>query len=325
MKAITYNKFGPPEVLQYSDVDKPTPTANEILIKNYASTVAAEDPTARGSRGINGILKPKKKILGWYFAGTVESVGVEVKKFKPGDKVYGSTRMKLGAHAEYIILPEDGSIAFKPENLSYEEAAAIPNGALTSLPFLRDKGMIKPGQKLLINGASGTVGLSAIQMGKYFGAKVTAVCSGPNIELVQKTGADHAIDYTNEDFTKNGEKYDIIFDAVGKSSFGKCKVSLTEKGIYMATTPKLSPIFSFLKNKIKDGKKARFAATGLRKSDKQAKDLNIIKLIVEEEKLRPVIDRRYNLSEMAEAHKYVATGRKKGDVVIIINENYHKK
>jgi NADPH:quinone reductase-like Zn-dependent oxidoreductase len=318
MKAIVYEKFGPPEVLQLKDVEKPKPKEDEVLIKVYATTVAAEDPGTRSSPGLNGLRKPKNPILGWYLAGEVETVGKNVERFSTGDQVYGSAGARLGTYAEFICLPEDAALAFKPSNLSYEEAAAIPNGALTALPFLRDRGEIQSGHKVLINGASGTVGTSGVQFAKYYGAEVTGVCSTTNLDLVKSLGADHVIDYTREDFTQNGLTYDIIFDAVGKSSFAACKVSLKEGGIYLTTFPNPAALFGRIFPPKRGKKRASFAATGLRKGSDKAKDLDFIRELVEEGKIKAVIDQRYPMEQIVEAHRYVETGRKKGDVVITV-------
>ena len=318
MKAIVYEKFGPPEVMQLREVDKPSPKANEVLIKIHATTVAAEDPGTRSSPGLNGLLKPKNPILGWYLAGEVEAVGRDVGRFQVGDPVYGSAGSRLGTYAEYICLPEDAALAIKPANMSYEEAAAIPNGALTALPFLRDRGEIRSGQKVLINGASGTVGTSGVQFAKYYGAEVTGVCSTTNLDLVKSLGADHVIDYTQEDFTQNDQTYDIIFDAVGKSSFAECKGSLKEGGIYLTTFPNPAAISGRIFPPKAGKKRASFAATGLRKGHDKAKDLDFIRELVEAGKIRAVIDRTYPMEQIVEAHRYVETGRKKGDVVITV-------
>jgi NADPH:quinone reductase-like Zn-dependent oxidoreductase len=318
MKAIIYEEFGPPEVLQLREVAMPEPQDNEVRIRIYATTVPAEDPGARSTPGLNGLSKPKKPILGEYLAGEVESVGIKVSRFQPGDKVFGNTGLSYGAYAEYICLPEDAALAIKPVNMSYEEAAAVPNGGLTSLPFLRDQAKIQAGQTILINGASGTVGTSAVQLAKYFGAEITGVCSTVNLELVKSLGADKVIDYTQEDFTKNGETYDIIYDAVGKRSFSACKGSLSPGGVYLTTIPTLA-VIPFLLWPFKSNiKKARFAATGLRSAKKKAAELRYLKEIIEDGKYKAVIDRTYPMEEIAEAHRYVETGRKRGDVVITI-------
>jgi len=226
--------------------------------------------------------------------------------------------MSYGTYAEYKCIPEDGALATIPVNLKYEEAAAIPNGALTALPFLRDKGNIQRGQKVLINGASGTVGAAAVQISKYYEAEVTGVCSTTNLGLVRSLGADKVIDYTQEDFTKDGQTYAVIFDAVGKSSFSCCKDSLQPGGIYLTTVPSLSTLLQMFWTSLWGNKKVRFAATGLRSANKKAKDLVFMKKLIEAGEFHPVIDRRYPLEKIAEAHRYVETGRKKGDVVITI-------
>jgi NADPH:quinone reductase-like Zn-dependent oxidoreductase len=318
VKAIVCTEFGPPEVLQLKEVERPTPKENQVLIRIYATTVAAEDPAARSSPGLNGLTRPKNPILGWYLAGEIEAIGQEVTRFKPGDQVYGSAGPNLGTYAEYRCLPETGALAMKPANMTYEEAAAVPNGGLTALPFLRDKGHIQSEHQVLINGASGAVGTSAVQLAKHFGAEVTGVCSTANLELVRSLGADRVIDYTQEDFTQTGRTYDIIFDAVGKSSFSRCKNSLKRAGIYLTTVPSLAVFLHMLWTNRVGRKKARMAATGLRRASDKAKDLVILKEIIEAGKLEAVIDRIYPLEQMAEAHRYVEKGRKRGNVVITI-------
>ena len=322
MKAIVYTKFGSPDVLELKEVAKPTPKDNEVLIRIVATTVAAEDPGIRARPGLNGILKPKKSILGFYLAGEVEAVGKDVKRFKKSDKVYGNTGLGLlGTYAEYICMPEEGALAMKPANITYEEAAALPNGALTALPFLRDKGNIQSGQKVLIIGASGAVGTIAVQLAKYFGADVTGVCSTTNLEMVKSLGADKVIDYTKEDFTKNGQTYDIIFDTVGKTPFSHCKGSLTENGIYLTTVPSPATMLQMLWTSMTGGKKVGIAATGLRPSNEKTKELIFLNGLIETGKIKAVIDRSYPLEQIAEAHKYVEAGHKKGNVVITIGNN----
>jgi NADPH:quinone reductase-like Zn-dependent oxidoreductase len=315
MKAIVYEEFGPPEVLQLREVEKPTPKDNEVLIRIHAATVAAEDPGLRRSPGLNGLGKPRHPILGYYLAGEIESVGQDVKLFEEGDQVFGWTGMSLGAYAEYKCMPEGGVLAKKPANLTYEEAVAIPNGAITALIFLRDKGNIQSGHQVLINGASGAVGTAAVQLAKYFGAEVTGVCSTTNLELVESLGADRVIDYTKEDFTESGQTYDIIFDVVGWRSFSRCKSSLKQRGVYLLTNPGPSSLLQMLWTSMIGGKKVRWVASALKA---KAEDLGFITELVEAGKLRPVIDRRYPLEQTAEAHKYVEKGHKKGNVVITV-------
>jgi NADPH:quinone reductase-like Zn-dependent oxidoreductase len=319
MKAIVYTKFGPPEVLQLQEVEKPTPKANEVLIKIYATTVVKEDPDMRSAPGFNGFLKPRNPILGQELAGEVESIGKDVTRFKPGDQVFGFDM--FGAYAEYKCMPENGALSIKPVNLSYEEAASIPNGALTALPFLRDKANIQSGQSVLIYGASGSVGSAAVQLAKYYGAKVTGVCSTANVEWVKSLGADQAIDYTKEDFTENGKTHDIIFDTVGKCSFSKSKGSLSNEGIYLTTVPTPAIMFQALWTAKSGGKKVKFAAAGLRPAREKIQDLAFLTTLIEAANLKPVIDRRYPLEHMAEAHRYVGQGHKKGNVVITVDHN----
>ncbi len=318
MKAIVYTKFGPPEVLQLREVEKPTPKDNEVLIKISATTVVKEDPDMRRSPGFNGLWKPRNPILGQELAGKIEAVGKDVTRFRPGDQVFGIGM--FGAYAEYKCMREDDALAIKPTNMSYEEAASVPNGALTALPFLRDKGQIKRGKTVLIYGASGSVGSAAVQLAHYYGAQVTGVCSTPNQEWVKALGADFVIDYTQEDFTQNGKTYDIIFDTVGKRSFAVCKGSLTKEGVYLTTIPSLVAILQALWPLKSRGKKVKFAATGLRPAREKINDLVFLTALIEAGTLRAVIDRCYPLEQMAEAHRYVDTGRKKGNVVITVEQ-----
>jgi len=313
MKAIVYTKFGPPEVLQLQEVEKPSPKKNEVLIKIHATTVVKEDPDMRASPGFNGFLKPRNPILGQELAGKIESIGKDVTRFKPGDQVFGFDM--FGAYAEYKCMPENGALAIKPANMSYEEAVSVPNGALTALPFLRDKGNIQSGQNILIYGASGSVGTAAVQLAKYYETTVTGVCSTANLELVKSLGADQVIDYTREDFTNNGQTYDIIYDTVGKRSFAECKGSLTDDGTYLTTVPTPGIMLKALRP-AKSGKKVKFMAAGLRSASEKVKDLDFLRKLIEAEKFKAVIDRHYPLEEIAEAHRYVEKGHKKGNVVI---------
>ena len=316
MKAIVYTKFGPPEVLHLQEVEKPTPKDNEVLIKIYATTVVKEDPDMRASPGFNGLLKPRHPILGQELAGEIESIGRDVTRFKPGDQVFGFDM--FGAYAEYKCMPENGALAIKPTNMSYEDAASIPNGALTALPFLRDKGKIQSGQTVLIYGASGSVGAAAVQLARYYGAVVTGVCSTANLEWVKSLGADWVIDYIREDFTKNSKTYDIIFDTVGKRSFSKCKDSLTDEGIFLTTVPTPMGILNAILPARRSGKKVGFMAAGLRPASEKIKDLIFLTELIEAGKMKAVIDRCYPLEHMAEAHRYVKQGHKKGNVVITV-------
>jgi NADPH:quinone reductase-like Zn-dependent oxidoreductase len=322
MKAIVYTKFGPPEVLRLQEVEKPTPKDNEVLIKIYATTVVKEDPDMRRSPGFNGFLKPRHPILGQELAGEVEAIGSAITRFKPGDPVFGFDM--FGAYAEYKCMPENGALAIKPANMSYEEAASVPNGALTALPFLRDKGAIQSGQTVLIYGASGSVGAAAVQLARYYGAEVTGVCSTANLEWVRSLGADHVIDRTKEDFTENGKTYDIIFDTVGKRSFSACKGSLTDEGVYLATVPTPVMMLQVLWPAKRGSKKAKFVAAGLRPAREKIKDLDFLTGLIEAGKFKASIDRIYPLEQMAEAHRYVESGHKKGNVVIMVEED-HKK
>lgn len=320
MKAIVCPKYGPPEVLQLKEVEKPTPKDNEILIKVRAASLTPSDCAFRKAdpfivRLIYGFTKPKYPIPGAELAGEIEAVGKAVKLFKKGDQVFGMSPNNLGAHAEYKCLPEEGVVIEKPDNAAYDEAVGICDGATTALTFLRDKANIRPGQKVLIYGASGSVGSYAVQLAKHFGAEVTAVCSGANIALVKSLGADKAIDYTKEDFTQSGQTYDIIFDAVGKLSFSRCKRALTKTGIYLSTAPQLSLVLQMLWTSRSKGKKAIFATAGLMQNKA---NLYFLKELFEAGKLRAVIDKRYPIAQIAEAHSYVDKGHKKGNVVVTI-------
>ena len=323
MKAIVYTKFGPPEVLHLQEVKKPTPKANEVLIKIHATTVVKEDPDMRASPGFNGFLKPRNPILGQELAGEVEAIGSAVTRFRPGDQVFGIGM--FGAYAEYKCMPENGALALKPANISYEDAASIPNGALTALPFLRDKGKIQSGQSVLINGASGSVGAAAVQLAKYYGAHVTGVCSTANLEWVRSLGADHMIDYTREDFTEIGKTYDIIFDTVGKLSFSECKGSLTDEGIYLTTVPTPVVMLQALWTSRRGSKKVKFAATGLRPAREKIKDLLFLTVLIEVGKIKPVIDRVYPFDQIVDAHRYVEQGHKKGNVIIMLGITHKKQ
>jgi len=338
MNAIVLEKYGPPSVLQFSEVEKPTPKDNEVLIRIYAAAVTATDPVDRKgepfvARIFSGIRRPKHPIPGGMLAGVIEATGKDVRRFEVGDRVYGSTGLSLGAHAEYKCLPEDEALAIIPAGMSYEEAAATVDGVLTALPFLRDEANLRRGQHVLIIGASGSVGTAAVQLAKYYGAQVTGVCSTSNLDMVKSLGADDVIDYRQEDFTKNGPTYDVIFDAVGKSSFSRSKSLLKPGGVYLSTGPTVGGfflntlvlLFQMLWTSKIGNKRAKFAATGLRPSSEKSKDLALLNDLIEAGTIKPVIDRRYPLEQIVEAHKYVEQGHKRGNVVLTVRDGHMEK
>ncbi|NRR23329.1 NAD(P)-dependent alcohol dehydrogenase [Brevibacillus sp. MS2.2] len=302
MRAVVCTKYGSPDVLELREVEKPMPKDNEILVNVHATTVTSGDCRIRAFKSpfllwipmrlVLGLTKPRNPILGVELSGEVEAIGKHVERFKKGDQVYALSGMRCGAHAEYICLHENAIVGVKPTNVTHEEAAAIPFGGTTALHFFR-KGKLQKGQKVLIYGASGSVGTSAVQLAKYFGAEVTAVCSSANFDLVKSLGADTVIDYTEEDFTKKEERYDIVFDAVGKATKSECVRVLTPNGIFLTV----------------DGQ-------GIAKV--RTEDLDFLKELTEAGQMKAVIDRYYSLEQIPEAHRYVETGRKKGNVVIKI-------
>jgi NADPH:quinone reductase-like Zn-dependent oxidoreductase len=307
MKAAIYTKYGSPEVLQIKEVEKPTPRENEVLVKVHATTVTAGDVRMRSfkvprwqwvfARIYLGILKPKRPVLGMEISGEVVKVGKEVARFQEGDQIFASTfSVDFEGYAQYKCFPEDAMLAHKPTNMNYEEASAVPVGGPTALRFLRGAN-IKSDQKVLIYGASGSVGSFAVQLAKYFGVEVTGVCSTSNLDWVKSLGADKVIDYTKEDFTQSGETYDIIFDAVGKASSSKSKKVLSKEGVFRSV---------------------------LKSSDKEKErieDLILLKELIEEGKVISVIDRTYPLEEIVDAHRYVEMGHKKGNVIIKIDHD----
>jgi len=323
MKAVVSTKYGGPEIFQLQEVNKPSPKDNEVLVKICAATITTAETMMRTGypligRLFLGLTKPKNAISGTGFAGKIESVGKHVKRFKTGDKVFGESLDTFGTYAEYVCVEEEGIIAMMPENISYEEAAAIGDGHITSMNFLKNLANIQPGQSVLINGASGSLGTAAVQLATHYGAVVTGVCSTRNVEMVKSLGADEVIDYTKVDFTKNGKTYDVIYDTVGKSSFGKCKKSLTEKGIYMSPVGDFSLLFQMLRTSIFGTKKAMFSATGMLPVTAIRDFLQDAKKLFEQGKLKSVIDRHYSLEQMPDAHRYIEKGHKKGNVVLAI-------
>ena len=330
MKAIIWTKYGPPDVLQYTKVDKPQPKENEILVRNYATTVTAGDCEMRNlqfplflslpMRIYIGFSKPKRiKIPGTELAGEVAAVGKNVTRFQKGDQVFGSTGFKFGTYAEYVRVPEeaaDGVLATLPNNMSYEEAVTLPLGGMDALHFLR-LGQVNNGDKILINGAAGSIGSYGVQLAKYFGAEVTAVDSTAKLDMLRAIGADHVIDYTQEDFTQNGQSYDVIFDVIGKSPYSRSLRALNKNGRYLLANPKLRQMLRGFWTTKTSSKKVIFQYAG-----REVKDLLFLKELVEAGQLKPVIDRRYPLEQIVEAHKYVETGQKKGNVVITIPQEH---
>ncbi len=325
MKAIIWPKYGSPDVLELREIEKPTPKDKEVLIRIVAATVFAGDCEMRSFdfpisfwlplRLLFGLRKPRIKILGQELAGEIEAVGIEVTQFKKGDQVFAPTDMSFGAYAEYICLPSTHPMAIKPTNMTYEEAATIPTGGLNALHFLR-KGNIQSGQKVLIYGAAGGIGTFAVQIAKTFGAEVTAVDSTRKLDMLRSIGSDHVIDYTQEDFTKNGETYDVIIDVVGKSSFSRSVRSLKQGGRYILGNPRLPGMIKGLWTSMISSKKVVIAMAGYR-----TEDLVFLKELIQAGKVKSVIDRRYPLEEVAEAHRYVETGQKQGNVVITLEHN----
>lgn len=333
MKAIVWTKYGSADVLQLKEVAKPIPKDNEVLIRIHATTVIAGDCEMRSlkvplslslpMRAYVGLIRPKRiTILGQELAGVIEAVGKDVTRFREGDQVFGATGFHMGAYAEYICLPENskpggmaGMLASKPANMTYEEAAAIPVGGLEALHFLREAD-IQPGERVLINGSGGSIGTAAIQLAKYFEAEVTAVDSTDKLNMLRSIGADHVIDYTQEDFTKNRQTYNVIFDVVGKSSFSRCRESLKDNGRYLTANPGWSQMLRGQRTSKKRGKRL-VSGTASRRTE----DLLFLKELIEAGKLRAVIDRRYPLEQTAEAHRYVETGQKAGNVVITVGHD----
>ncbi|WIV21498.1 NAD(P)-dependent alcohol dehydrogenase [Paenibacillus polygoni] len=317
---MVQTSYGSPEVYVLQETEKPTPGDKEILIRIQAAKVGPSDCAFRKGNPfmiklLYGLSRPKFKVGGTELAGVIEKVGKEVKHFRPGDRVLGMSVKNFGAYAEYKCLSEDCPLAVIPDNVTFDEAVAVCDGGATALTFLRDKSHVREGQKVLIYGASGAVGIYAVQLAKYFGAEVTGICSGMNEELVRKAGSDFVIDYTKNDFTKGDKVYDVIFDAVGKSSFSACKHMLTDKGKYLTTAPKLSTVMQMMWTSLFKGKRAVFATAGLMQNKANLKFLMDLTC---NGTLNAVIDRRYPLERLPDAHRYVETERKKGNVIIQI-------
>jgi NADPH:quinone reductase-like Zn-dependent oxidoreductase len=331
MKAIVCTEYGTPDVLQLKEVVKPTPKDNEVLIRVHAASVNFGDLMARNFKAVSprkfnmpflfwlpskitfGLRKPNITILGSELAGEIEAVGKDVKRFKKGDQVFGYPGLSFGAYAEYICLPEAGAVALKPSNLSYEEAVTLPYGAIMATSLL-GKANIQRGQKVLINGASGGIGSLAIQLAKHFGAEVTGVCSTPRLEFVKSLGADKVIDYTKEDFTQNGETYDLIFDILGRSSFSKIKRSLKSNGIYLLASFKTKALLQMLWTSLTGSNQKVICAF----ANETPESLVFVRRLVEEGKVKAIVDKSFPLEQAAEAHRYVEQGRKQGNVVIAI-------
>ncbi|HMR99074.1 MAG TPA: NAD(P)-dependent alcohol dehydrogenase [Anaerolineales bacterium] len=332
MKAIVWTKYGSPDVLQLQEIAKPSPRANEVLIKIHATTVTAGDCEARNlkmpilirlpMRMYVGFRKPKRiTILGQELAGEIEAIGKDVKRFRVGDQVFGTTGLGFGAYAEYICLPEEsamGVLVTKPANMTYEEAATVPTGGLEALHFIRRGNTLASvrGEKVLIIGAGGSIGTFAVQLAKYFGAEVTGVDSSGKLNMLRAIGADHVIDYTKEDFTKNGETYHVIFDVPGKSSFSSGIRSLKQNGRYLLANPRLSHILQGPWTSMRGGKKVIFGA-----ASQKTEDLIFLRDLIEAGHIKAVIDRRFSLEQIADGHRYADKGQKKGNIVITISHN----
>ena len=326
MKAVVYTKYGSPDVLQLKEVDKPIPKNDEVLIKVYAAEATKTDCELRSFnfqvkwfwlplRIAMGLIKPKKQILGGYFAGEVESVGKDVSKFKKGDQIFGTTKLRMGAYGEYVCLPASYTLVPKPHNVSFEEAAAVPLGGLNALHFLR-KANIRKGEKVLVNGAGGSIGSFGVQIAKAMGAEVTAVDSTIKEDMLRRIGADHFFDYTKEDFTKSGQTYDVIFDMVAKSSYSECVRTLNTKGRYLMANPRISDMLrSVLTSKFTD-KTAIFVFAG-----EKEEELLALKEMIEEGKIKLLIDKIYSLEQAAEAHRRVETEQRLGPVVISVGKS----
>lgn len=324
MRAIVYDRYGPPEVLRLTELPKPTPKHNEVLIKVRATTVTSGDWRVRSltvpkgfgilSRLALGISGPRQKILGTELSGVVEATGADVTAFKVGDEVFAYPGLRMGAYVEYKCMPEDGAVALKPVNLGLDEAAALSFGGVTALDFLQ-RGKVEAGEKVLVNGASGAVGSAAVQLARHRGAEVTAVCSSANVELMRSLGAEHVVDYTREDFVRSGERYDVIVDTAGTAPFPRCKNALKEGGRLLVVLGNLSDSLRSAWVSM-GGSKRVIAGTAVGRPE----HLRELAELAASGRFKPLIDRRYKFSDMTEAHRYVDTGRKRGNVVITLDE-----
>jgi NADPH:quinone reductase-like Zn-dependent oxidoreductase len=320
VRAVVYDRYGPPEVQRLEEVERPVPNADEVLIKIHATTVTRTDCGLRAGKPFAvrlffGLRRPKQRILGTELAGDVEAVGAAVREFNVGDQVFGSTRsFRTGTHAEFICLRESDPLAHKPPGMSFDEAASVTDGVILALMCL-EAAHVREGQRVLVYGASGSIGTAGVQLAKYFGADVTAVCNTKHVELVRSLGADTVIDYTVDDFTRNGETYDVIFDAVGKHSFGRCKGSLKRGGVYVATDGFQNLFLALWTSRIGD-KKVLFPIP----PHYTKKNVLFLKELIEAGKYRAVIDRRYPLEQVVEATRYVETQQKTGNVVLTVSD-----
>ncbi len=321
MKAVITTSYGNPEVLKISEVETPVPKSGEVLVKIRATSVTASHCAMRTGkplfgRLIIGLTKPKIQIPGTDLSGEVIGIGEGVTEYKVGDEIIAATDVGGGAHAEYLCITDKDVIAPKPVGVSHSESAGIMEGALTALPFLRDSANLKEGQRILINGASGSIGTAAVQLAKLMGAEVTGVCSSRNLDMVKDLGADEVIDYKTTDFTKENKKYDVIFDTVGKLDFARCKAVLNKDGKFLSPVLGLKVLRQMIISNITGDKKVIFAATGLRKKDEKTKDLFYISELLSDGKIKTVIDKTFSIEEIRDAHEYVETGHKRGNIVI---------
>ena len=323
MKAACIDRYGPPEVVVVREMPNPVVGPHDVLVRQKASTVTPADTAFRSAdpfivRLFAGITRPKDPIPGGSVAGVVEVVGAAVTRFRPGDRVFGTTDPTPGAMAELVVVPQSGALVAMPDELDFGEAAGLTYSLLTAMPFLRDEAKLQRGQTILINGAAGSIGTVAVQLAKHMGARVTAVCSTRNIELVKSLGTDVVIDRTKMDFTEGAAKYDAVFDTVGKSSYAACRGVLKPGGIYLTTVPSFAILGHMMRRNRPDGTHAKLATTGLRPTADKAKDMVVLKDLVEAGVLRGIVDRTYPLTEIADAHRYVDLGTKAGDAIIAI-------